>query len=596
MITFSRIRAINFMSWASLDFSFYDKRLALIVGPNGSGKSSIPAAVCFALYGRTQKGLAGDGVIGWGATQAQASLELNADGKEVRIVRDRGTSNDIALTIDGVDQPGTNTEKQNLINGLLKADFKTFTSTAFFGRGVEFLGEITDAERKDLFKRVLDLTRTDRAYEVASKWLNDAQAKLQQSEVDIFTLDHHIELIQQELKHNQDMATNFDTIAQERLDEWIEQYRELEARLADSGTEASKNRLIELDRLIEEDDSQEEFEELLPVYHKAEMITGKLESDLEIAKTKLEQTTELGICPECKRPLADDVLLHEYQENIKVIESKYKMARSKLLKLAEQFTGLKAQVTRHLELTRERDRLADHLNDSEEQIALMSQTLADLQEKMDKAKTVENPYPGMVEVVQNKLDVELSNLKKQKKEHKELERRVELLTQVKEVFSKRGALSFILENYFGYLTEKANYYLGLLGNDIRMDIRATKETKKGDKREEITIEVWKGDRKAAYENLSDGQRQAVNIVLLFAIHSLCRSTSNSDFDILFLDEVLDLSLDAESKEMVVELLRIIQQEGVNSIIVISHAPEIRDQFEQVLEIEIDESGHSRVVS
>jgi len=117
--------------------------------------------------------------------------------------------------------------------------------------------------------------------------------------------------------------------------------------------------------------------------------------------------------------------------------------------------------------------------------------------------------------------------------------------------------------------------------------------KSGEIRESIDLETQIEGRKATYEALSDGQRQKFNLVLTFSIHSLCRALGTASFDTLFLDEVLDLSLDDEAKEFTVELLQLMQrEEGIDHIIVISHAPEIMARFErhQILHVTVGEGG------
>lgn len=88
----------NFASYAKLNFQFDETGLALIQGPTGSGKSTLCDAVPWILFGRTAKDGAVDEVLSWGSdepTRGEAVIEPGGADPTIRIVRTRGSSNDL---------------------------------------------------------------------------------------------------------------------------------------------------------------------------------------------------------------------------------------------------------------------------------------------------------------------------------------------------------------------------------------------------------------------------------------------------------------------------------------------------------------------
>lgn len=592
MIKLQQLHLKNFLSYRELDFDFSDKSLAILIGDNGAGKSTIPSAVAWALFGRTQKGLQGDEVVNWDAKKnCVVMLKLDINDLECEVIRYRKyekleNPNDLHLHLGDKEIKGTPTEKQKVLTEALGSDFQTFINTTFFSQGkVKFIGEVTDTDRKALFKSILDLGRFDVAYARTNEYIVLLEAELaaiQNRETDLLT---GIRLIEQEHNHILEMSNQFEATKEAQLTDYRHRMAELEGKIRDQDNSAGWLKEAEL----LEDATKEDIPALRTAVEarlSGIEVEKRIGEDIILStEADLNCILEKGICPTCKRPFDNEEIIKEKEDLIKSLRAKMGKIKKLHMETAGESIMLRKKEREYHDNLRKLDVIKTELQQLDTSVGDLQTGIKHLRELEQGLISQENPYPGALEVVENKLDVERDKLEEVQKGIEQYKEEMKLLGEVKEIYSKRGVVSFIMENYFKFLSSKANYYLSMLDSDITININAQKKTKKGDLREEITIEIQKGGRKALYENLSDGERQRTNLVLLLSIFCLCRSINISNFDTLFLDEVLDLSLDADGKSFIVELLNDIKvNEGIPHILVISHSPEIKERFQEVLHV------------
>ena len=153
----------NFGSYKSESLSFEDFDIAVISGESGSGKSTIPDAIIWALYGRSER----DSVLSHAADEKKDNVEVDLvfelDGMVYEVNRKRGSKSDLTLwTVDD------NGGKENIsakgikavdaqIQELLGMDYQTFRLTAFVPQdGVNTFANLGPADRKRFLEQFLD--------------------------------------------------------------------------------------------------------------------------------------------------------------------------------------------------------------------------------------------------------------------------------------------------------------------------------------------------------------------------------------------------------------------------------------------------------
>lgn len=569
MVFLDTLTAYNFLSWKELDFDFKDKNLCLIVGPNGAGKSSIPSAVAWVFFGRTQKGLAGEDIIKWETKQANARLTFKVDDIPCMIIRHRGNlGNDLEVIIDGEHIKGANTEKQKVIINLIGANFETFIQTCFFSQGkIKFLGEITDRERKDLFKQILDLSRFDKCYTLTKEQIVKHQKNLSTMQAEENNQQADLRVLSNDLHHLEDKNETFEKDKATRIQEWVEQVAKIETPV---GRFEAEHRIEELQELVADKKSH------TTIFQKVQVEKIQLEDKISAIKR--------GNCPTCGRPYETNSGDVKEYEQFKIKKDKAEDTISKLSSKIEEYEDYEREL---ISLIATREAIRARMEEKEKE-------LKSLHEKIKQAKNIDNPLPGDIFVIKDRITTVENDLIELQKEIKEENRNIQYLEEAKGIFSKSGVISYIMENYFRYLSYKTNFYLSQLDIDMTVDIKAQKELKSGETSETIDIIPSLEGHKAIYEALSDGQRKRLDICLTFSIHNLCSSINRSSFNCLFLDEILDLSLDEMGKDLMVRLLDILKrEEGVENIFVISHDQTVKERFDNIIRIE-NQGGKSTI--
>ena len=164
----------NFGSYQSEVLSFDDFDIAVISGESGSGKSTIPDAIIWALYGRSER----ESVLSHAADEkkdnVEVTLQFELDGQLYEINRKRGAKSDLSLS--SIDEAGT---KKNIsakgikavdaqIQELLGMDYQTFRLTAFVPQdGVNTFAGLGPADRKRFLEQFLDTAVWNKCIEKA---------------------------------------------------------------------------------------------------------------------------------------------------------------------------------------------------------------------------------------------------------------------------------------------------------------------------------------------------------------------------------------------------------------------------------------------
>lgn len=157
----------------------------------------------------------------------------------------------------------------------------------------------------------------------------------------------------------------------------------------------------------------------------------------------------------------------------------------------------------------------------------------------------------------------------------------------KKGFSASGIPSFVFKGMLENLNEYAKEYAARLGVSIEFSVDLTKASKP------FTTICSVGDKfNKEYAEFSGGQKQRLDIVLVFAMHDLVSADSN--INILIMDEVFE-GLDERGEAAVFDLVRMKAAEG-KSIYIITHSPHIDSLYSSTMTAVLDERGVTTIAS
>jgi DNA repair exonuclease SbcCD ATPase subunit len=149
--------------------------LSLVTGPNGIGKTMILDAIPFSLYGTTSKGKKGDDLVNNKVGKnCHTWLTFAIDDVPYRIDRYHKHSkygNTVMLKKGDQELSKGQRELAPLIESLVVPQ-RLFMNTLFFGQSVKtFFTDLTDTDKKEIFRKILDLDKYTTYYEETTKRL-----------------------------------------------------------------------------------------------------------------------------------------------------------------------------------------------------------------------------------------------------------------------------------------------------------------------------------------------------------------------------------------------------------------------------------------
>lgn len=273
----------------------------------------------------------------------------------------------------------------------------------------------------------------------------------------------------------------------------------------------------------------------------------QLESSIETLRTEIEQTEKGTI------DMIMEISIKE--KEIKLLEIKEKEINSEIGKIRLELDQLKTLYPekKTLELETEYDALTSQKQNILQEIAVTENNITRIKEEEE----------------------ELEKTKKNIKDDQETLKSLKLL---KEAFGNNGIKAIVIDHVLPRLEDKINTILGKL-SDFRVRLDTQRKGLNEDKMKEgLFIDIINDQGEVMdFESYSGGEKIKVSFSILMGLSSLCR------IDFKILDETI-VGLDSETINSFIEILNNDVFKEIKQVMMISHIPEIKDCFEDKIEI------------
>lgn len=618
-----------------------------ICGKNGAGKSSIAESIFWTLTGETTKGLTGDSVIRKLPTkqkEAIGTLELNDNDRSIKVSRstksgltviEKFKDGRVVNRTDGLTKP----QRQQLFEKeILGVNKDIILSTCYFSQiGLVMLTSMGDADKTNMISNILGFEEYDLISARLSKKIDLYMVDKQSIGNRLIFLNTEISLhqnsiqnkISEKTKYLSDVDIETTSIHNCRSLISICNNKLQSLSVPDSNTTDYDKMLIDLNDMksILQKSIMNKMEECSKLNeNKTELLvkTSAISTKLgtynsQIRKLEHEQSLLKNMnfgerCDKCGNVITTEsisIFIKEKELEISkllkesdVIQSESLALRSEIDNLNEKRMALEQSIKlKNIEISNidknikdtENNKIIANKNKIEYDSAVsdLNTTIAVHNSKIIESEkhihTLNNRITELdtdIETLTIKVEDLKTTICKDKELEIEITDRLEKAEFWKKSFTSKGIKALLLDKFCNEFNYFANYYLTQISNGtMSVQLSPTSETKSGELRNKISINVTLTDYNMEYSELSGGEKRRVDISLCLALNKWISTRYAIDHGLLgliILDEIFSF-VDPAGEESVATVLK---DEGQNkAVFIISHTPDINTYTDSSILIE-----------
>ena len=518
MIQYTKVGWTNFLQTGNdgVEIQLDANHLTLIKGLNGSGKSTILDALCFALYGKPFRKVTkpllvntinGKGTLVW--------IEFRTRGKSYRI--ERGIKpNKLELYENGVLVPQSAEVKdyQVEIDNILNCSHKTFTQVDILGSAkyTPFM-ELKTPERREVVEDLLDVAVFSEMAKIGKVTKDTMSSAISAIKAKVLNQETIVRMVlDQERDENADKQARVDEI-QALISELSETIEKLQLAQEVIGTEALEIR-----------GKQVPLQPIRDTLYELTNQEGKILAEGQSSAKIHTFLRENSVCPTCHQEINKDHAQHMTDDAVSTMKD-----------LAQQRTEVRAKITAiHTQM--------EEATKIDQQISDLKSRYSVVQSQITSARTQRDQYLAMVgslmapskkspdRVSSEEAKAILDSLKE---ELGQAERDYDDVLFAMSLLKDDGIKASVIDEYIPLFNKLINDNLDKMNLFCQFTL---------DNQFDETIHSRYRDQ-FKYESFSEGQKFRINLAILFAWRQVTKLKNSVSSNLLFLDEVLDGSLD-----------------------------------------------------
>ena len=452
-----------------------------------------------------------------------------------------------------LDQESHSRDYQKIIEqNILKLNHKSFHQVVVLGSSnfIPFM-QLPSHQRRNVIEDLLDIGIFTKMNGV----LKDKVSLLRSQMTDT---DHQLELLKETIKLQNDHIADL-----KRIDTTQESKRKKEIeRIEDEILEISNSN----NTLQEEYDST-----YLDVKSKMDNAHDKIqnhtfaEQSLDTDVRKIVKEAKFyevnSVCPTCSQDLSVELKnqkLTEAQENAKRIQAQIDKSAKERREVEALHNEYREQWV--------------HLNEVQSSINTNNVKVAGLKDKiksLEKVVEVQDTTLAEEKLEKDRTTREELNIKRS-----EQSKVSSYLDAISELLRDTGIKTKVIRQYLPVMNKLINQYLQILDFFVLFHLDDSfNETIKSRHRDEFT-----------YASFSEGEKQRIDLSLLFAWRQIARMKNSANTNLLILDETFDSSMDADGVENLLKILYTLGKE--TNVFIISHKQDLLEgKFPKKLEFE-----------
>jgi DNA repair exonuclease SbcCD ATPase subunit len=561
MILFESIRWKNFLStgdqWTELDLQSHNS--TLIVGENGAGKSTLLDALCFVLFNKPfrkiNKGQLVNSINEKGA-KVEVCFSIGKD--EYRVFRGiKPNVFELYKNNKLVDQDAATKDTQKYLEqSVLKLNFKSFTQVVILGSStfVPFM-QLAAAHRREVIEDLLDINIFSSMNSLLKDRVRDAQTQSRDC-------DHMLTMHSQRVSAQEKLLGQLKEVNQNRQEEKQKKYDENLILMQDTSTQKCN-----VENAIKNvESSMGDYESAAKTLSTLRQGQADKKSELKLIAKELKFFKDHDECPTCSQQIEKEFKTavigantskgKVVAEEIVQFNTDIEQASAIVFAISEQSMKLKELTTNLTSIDRDYVRLEFENLRIQDEIAKLQQSTPNIDQEEEHLFSLQKDY----------------NITKD--DCAEVSRTLDEYQVVSNLLRDSGIKSQIIKKYVPIFNSLINKYLQSMDFFVNFTLdEEFNEVIKSRFRDEFS-----------YASFSEGEKQKIDLALLFTWREVARMKNSVATNLLILDEVFDSSLDTSGTN---ELLQILRSLGNNTnVFVISHKGEILvDKFLRTVKFE-----------
>ena len=552
MIQFENIRWRNFLSTGN-DFSEVQLNRSpttLIVGQNGAGKSTLLDALSFALFGKPHRNINKPQLVNT-INGKNTEVEVNFTIGSHKFCVKRGikpTKFEIWQNGNMINQSSAAKDYQKFLEqNILKLNHKSFHQIVVLGSSsfIPFM-QLPAGHRRDVIEDLLDIG----VFSKMNLILRDKDSKLKEEINNItYQYDLNKEKISLQKKYIRDITELNDEQIEKKTDQIDKNQDEIEE--LNLVNENLSGEILKLQEGLAEDLKKAHDKKQSLLHFKAQFET-QIKSVVKDAKFYEEN----DVCPTCSQGI-DDNLRHDKLSNAK---SKAKELNEGISHAAEQSATVEENIERLNSIAEQVREKTTIISTNNSAITRLQGQVHDLQAEIDS------------------LQGSGGDLKKANGDLSELQEARNVLSEEKlklidaksynqaasEMLKDTGIKTKVIKQYLPVINNLVNKYLQVLDFFVSFNLdESFNETIKSRHRDSFN-----------YASFSEGEKQRIDLALLFTWRQIARMKNSTSTNLLILDETFDSSLDHDGIDNLMKILYTLDDN--TNVFVISHKGDLLD--------------------
>ena len=510
------------------------------LGANGAGKSTLFDSICWALYGKTARGLFGPSVESWDGQATKVEVEVEIVGVRYSILR---TRKPIELKLDGkmVDQ--------EVIDDLLGIDYDRFLHVGLMGQFGVLFPDLKPSDRLNLLDGVLQLDVWSSAAQEATKRTKTLDEIRVGQEREIHGLKQRLEVLTASLVQQSRLLGLWESTRTSDI-------KRLQSELLSvkDESDAFYDKLNELSESVAGiEDAKESAQKALASidvrYRKArEDLTttranaSNASTELDKLKTRLKKFSALSSkCPTCEQSL-DKALINQIREEAeKAVEkqqgvlSSFEKERIKNSKVAEDLAeDLAVTDKTYQQSIKALKGMSGSYSSFKLEISKVEERTQFLQGELRKAKQSTSPGLEQVKILEQQVSDTTLDIEDKEVSYYDTLTQLDLLKGWPQHFKELRL--WVVEQALDELTIHVNASLVELGlKDWRVTFSTRREgASKGSL--EVLVKGPKSPERVPWESWSGGETQRVRVACAVGLSELIRARINNPPEIEVWDE------------------------------------------------------------